>query len=241
MLRHELLKLTTTRWVRVSVPTVVLISMGMAYVLGAALGDLAASDPQAPSVISLALRTGTAAPILAGVLGAWSLSSDIRDGVVRATLLARPSRLPVLSAKVAATCLVAGAVGVACALGATAAVTLSGHDVPVSVWVAGPLVHGLATMAWGVVGLVAAVFVRPVVGAVVAALGWPLLGEPLVAQTLSAGTADLLPFRSVGSLYAVVDEVSAGATRALPGVLPMLGVLGVLLAVAAWRFRTVEV
>lgn len=242
MLRHELLKLSTTRWIRVTALVVVVISMGMAYLLGRALGpDLAIIDPEAPSVLALALRTATAGPILAGIIGAWSLSADIRDGTLRPTLLAEPRRLSVLRAKVAATCVVTGVIGVVCGLGATAAVAMAGSVAPGVAWLAGPLAHGAATMIWGVVGLVVAVFIRPAIGAVFGALAWPLLGEPLVAQVLTARVADLLPFRSVGALYAIVDEATIGAGRVVLGLLPMLCLLGLVFAVAARRFRTVEI
>jgi ABC-2 type transport system permease protein len=211
MLRHELTKLLTVRSTLVGATTVVVGSALLALLTAQALGT-ADEGYRAASMAQLVLRTSSPALVMAAVLGVASVRGEVRDGVLRSTVLARRSRGAVLAAKAGAVLVVSAVVAAASALASVAAVVASAGPLPAGTWTAAVVAHSLVAGAWAVTGLCAGVLVPHVAGATAVALGLPLVVEPAVA-TLAAGSrvAEALPFRSVLSAYELLGSDAAGA------------------------------
>ncbi len=219
---HELVKLLTLRSTYVGAATVVVLSALLATLTARALG-LAGSVADSTGVVHLVLRTSTPALVMAAVLGAASVRGELRDGVLRLTVLAAPARRGVLLAKGLALGVVTGCVAAVSALAAIGAVQLTGKPVPPGTWVVGALAHVLVALGWSVAGMCAGVLVPHVAGAVAVTLALPFAVEPALAASLPGSpVTTALPFRSALSAYDVLDHADAvTASGTLPGPLAL--------------------
>jgi hypothetical protein len=192
-------------------------------------------------MLQLVLRTSSPSLVLGLVLGVGSVRAEVRDGVLRASLLRCPRRDRLLLAKAAAIALVSGGWGVVCALAATGVTQVVGGPLPVGAWAVGVLAHGTVATGWGLLGLCAGVLVGHQTAAVAAALALPFVLEPALGGALGADRAALLPFRSVTGAYAWLgDSASVTSVSPLPTALtivPFLLLLAGAAALSRTRFR----
>lgn len=226
-LRSELLKQRTTRsnimlllWMLGLILLVVLV-----HVLSFSVDDLSRHDNQVKIV---GLGTGIGA-LFASLLGALSISGEIRHGTIRPTLLASPRRRRVLAAKTIVSA--AGGLGVgllaeALALALEAAgLAARGVTVELTAGDGAQLLAGgaLAAGLFAAIGVGVGALVRSQVATVVGLCVWLLFVEPLMLGDLP-DVAKFGPAASAGGL--------AGAIQGQTGEALVSPLLGVLLLVA---------
>lgn len=244
MLVHELMKVWTLRSTRVGAALVLVVTALLAFATARALQDDPTGPAGAVEILQLVLRTSSPSLVLGLIIGVGLVRAEVRDGVLRASLLRCPRRDRLLLAKAGATALVSGGWGVVCALAATAMTHLVGGALPAGAWVVGILAHGTVATGWGLLGLCAGVLVRHQAGAVAGALALPFVLEPALGGALGADRAALLPFRSVSGAYGWLgDSASVTSVSPLPTALALVPFLLLLAAAAALsraRFRALE-
>jgi ABC-2 type transport system permease protein len=188
----EWFKLRTTRtsWgvIGGSLALVVLIS-----VIGALAGDFDSDDDDAGREL---LQISGLVQIFALVLGILSVATEFRHGTVTPSLLAVPDRARLILAKLV-TAIVAGALLGLVATGLCAALVLpllSSRDIATGTdsaevveLIAG---NGAASALYGAIGIGLGALIRNQVGAIIGALGWIFLIEPLL--TLIPGFEDVI-------------------------------------------------
>jgi ABC-2 type transport system permease protein len=223
LLRSELLKQRTTRTnVALLVYMLGLILLVvLLHVFSLPADDLASGDNQ----LKL-LGWGTSiGALFAALLGAMSITAEIRHGLIRPTLLATPRRARVIAAKVGASALAGVLVGlIAEALtAATASAGLAARGVEITTRAgdfAQLLLGGAAAAAlFAAIGVGVGALVRNQVGTVVGLCLWLLLVETiLIGDVLSVG--QVTPGASAGALAGALQNV--GPTDLLG---PALGAL----------------
>lgn len=220
-LRSELLKQRTTRtilqlplWMVGLVALVVLL-----HVFSLDTATLVSRDGQL-KVLGWGTSVGA---LFAALLGALSITSELRHGTIRPTLLATPSRRRVIVAKTAASALAGLAIGLlAEALTAaleSAGLATRGIHIALTAGDYVQLVTGgaLAAALWGAIGVGAGAVVRNQVGAVVGLCVWLLLIETtLIGNVPSAGK--FAPGALAGALAGAIQTQSASKLIA-----PVLG------------------
>ena len=230
LVKSELLKQRTTRtsmlllaWMTGLVLLVVLL-----HVLSLSINHLSTADGQLKVV-----GWGTSiAGLFASLLGAMSITAEIRHGTIRPTFLATPRRQRVIAAKLTAGALTGVAVGLlAEALtGAIEAAGLAARGIHIQL-TAGDYLQLLAGGAaagalFAAVGLGVGAIARQQVGAVVGLCVWLLLIETtLIGNIPSAGK--YAPGAAAGAIAGAVQTQSPAKLVA-----PALGVL-LLVAYAA--------
>ncbi len=228
-LHSELLKQRTTRtnlllllWMVGLVALVVLL-----HVFSFNVETLARHDNQL-KVVGLGTSIGA---LFAALLGAMSITSEIRHGTIRPTFLATPKRTRVIGAKVAASALAGVAVGLlAEALTATleaAGLATRGIHIELSGGDYAQLLGGgaLAAGLFAAIGVGVGAVVRNQVASVVGLCVWLLFIEQIVIGDVpSAGK--FAPSASAGAITGAIENQTAANLVA-----PALGVL--LLAVYA--------
>jgi ABC-2 type transport system permease protein len=222
-LRSELLKQRTTRtnlvlllWMVGLVVLVVLL-----HVLSFGVTDLSRHDNQL-KVAGLGTSIGA---LFASLLGALSITSEIRHGTIRPTFLATPRRTRVIAAKVLASALAGIAVGLQ-AEALTAAVEAAGlgargiHIELDSGEYTQLLAGGaLAAALFGAIGVGVGALLRNQVAAVVGLCVWLLFIEPILLGDIpSAGK--FAPGASAGAIAGAIPTQIADTLVA-----PALGVL----------------
>jgi ABC-2 type transport system permease protein len=222
-LRSELLKQRTTRtnvllllWMVGLVVLVVLL-----HVLSLSVEDLSRPDNQL-KILGLGTTIGG---LFASLLGAMSITGEIRHGTIRPTFLATPQRARVMAAKVAASALAGLAVGLI-AEALTAGVDAAGLEargirIELGAGDYAQLLAGgsLAAAMFAAIGVGVGAVVRNQVAAVVGLCVWLLFIESLLLGDVP-GAAKFAPGASAGAI--------AGATQmqiAENLVAPALGVL----------------
>jgi ABC-2 type transport system permease protein len=222
-MRSELVKLRTTRttltlllWMLGLILLVVLL-----HVFGLNADDLRKASNQ-PKVYGWGTSIGA---LFAALLGAISVTGEIRTGMIRPTLLATPNRALVIAAKVCAAALagvLVGLVAEALVSGIASAgfgvrgihITLTTGDF-VQMMIGGA---GAAAL-WAAIGTGVGAIVKSQVGAVVGLCVWLLLIESiLIGEVPSA--AKFTPGASAGALAGMIQNASAGGLLA-----PALGAL----------------
>jgi ABC-2 type transport system permease protein len=222
-LRSELLKQRTTRtnvllllWMVGLVVLVVLL-----HVLSFSVEDLSRSDNQV-KIVGLGTSIGA---LFASLLGAMSITGEIRHGTIRPTFLATPRRGRVLVAKVAASALAGLAVGlIAEALTAgveAAGLAARGIDIELGSGDYAQLLAGgaLAAALFAAIGVGVGAVVRNQVAAVVGLCVWLLFLEPLLLGDVHAA-AKFAPGASAGAIAGAIQTQIADDLVA-----PALGVL----------------
>jgi ABC-type transport system involved in multi-copper enzyme maturation permease subunit len=230
LLRSELLKQRTTRttlqlplWMVGLVLLIVVL-----HVVGFSVHELSSRENQ---LKIYGWGTGIGC-LFAALLGALSITSEIRHGTIRPTYLATPQRARVIAAKAAASALGGLALGLL-AEALTAAVSSAGLaargiHIALSTGDFAQLLAGGAAAAalWAAIGTGVGAIVRNQVGAVVGLCVWLLLLETsLIGAAPSA--AKYAPGASAGALAGAIQTQSATNLLA-----PALGAL-LLLAYAA--------
>jgi ABC-type transport system involved in multi-copper enzyme maturation permease subunit len=222
-LRSELLKQRTTRtnvllllWMVGLVVLVVLL-----HVLSFSVEDLSRSDNQL-KIVGLGTSIGA---LFASLLGAMSITGEIRHGTIRPTFLATPRRGRVVVAKVAASALAGLAVGlIAEALTAgvqAAGLGARGIHIELGSGDYAQLLAGgaLAAALFAAIGVGVGAVVRNQVAAVVGLCVWLLFLEPLLLGDVHA-VAKFAPGASAGAIAGAIQTQIADDLVA-----PALGVL----------------
>jgi len=223
LLRSELLKQRTTRtnvllllWMLGLVVLVVVL-----HVLSFSVAELSRHDNQVKIV---GLGTGIGA-LFASLLGALSITGEIRHGTIRPTFLAAPRRARVLGAKIAASALAGLAVGLlaeALTAGLEAGgLAARGVHVELSTHQYAQLLAGgaLAAGLFAAIGVGVGAIVRNQVATVVGLCVWLLFVEPLLLGDVP-GAAKFGPGASAGGIAGAIQGQTADDLVA-----PLLGVV----------------
>jgi ABC-2 type transport system permease protein len=203
----ELLKLRTAPRTAIGL---LLALLGLAA-LGS--GATASSDDESPFAIETSvsdiLDVASIAVIFALILGILVVTWEYRHGTIASTFLATPRRERVIGTK-----LVVGAVAGALLAVLSVVVSLG----VASLWIDVQLERGhweligrivLSTAAVAVIGVGVGAMIQSQVGAVVAALVWFLVAEPLLELPLDE-VADYLPGAALDRLTGVDTEAEEG-------------------------------
>jgi hypothetical protein len=188
-LRSEAYKWATTRTnLGVLAGMVALIAAAvLVHAFGLPVADLATGEQQRGILVDVGANLGA---LFAALLGALSITSEFRTGTIRPTLLSRPRRAVVVSAKVVcslAAGAVAGVLAAATAAGVGAVgLTARGLSVAVSAGDVGQLAVGglVAGALWAGIGLGVGTIIRAQVPTVVGLFVWLLFVENLLAGDL---------------------------------------------------------
>ena len=223
LLRSELLKQRTTRtslWLPAWMAGLILLVV-LLHVFSLSFEQIASSDGQL-KVVGWGTSIGA---LFASLLGAMSITAEIRHGTIRPTFLATPRRARVIAAKLRACAITGAAVGLfAQALSAgveAAGLAVRGIHIELG---AGDYVQLLAGGAgaaamFAAIGVGVGALIRSQVGAVVGLCVWVLLIETtLIGNAPSAGR--FAPGASAGAIAGAVQTQSASKLLA-----PALGVL----------------
>jgi len=229
LLRSELLKQRTTRtnillllWMIGLVALVVLL-----HVFSLSAATIHPRDGQL-KVLGWGTSIGA---LFASLLGAMSITGELRHGTIRPTLLATPNRARVIAAKVGASALAGVALGLL-AEGLTAAIESAGlavRGIPVALTGSDYvqlLAGGAAAAAlWATIGVGVGALVRNQIGAMIGLCVWMLLIETtLIGNVPSAGK--FAPGASAGAIAGAIQTQTAASLLA-----PVVG--GLLLAAYA--------
>lgn len=222
-LRSELLKQRTTRatlllvlWMVGVVVLVVLL-----HVLSFGVDDLSQRDNQM-RIVGLGTTIGA---LFASLLGAMSITGEIRHGTIRPTFLATPRRARVIAAKVAASALAGVAIGLLAealtAAGEAGGLAARGIDIELSTGDYAQLLAGgaLAAALFGAIGVGVGAVIRNQVAAAVGLCVWLLFLEPILLGDLPA-IGKLTPGASAGAIAGAIqtqlaDKLVAPAFGAL--------------------------
>lgn len=229
LVRSELLKLRTTR----TFLGITLAALGLIALIagaGAAAGTYGSGDPSPGRDL---LEIGGLAQPFALVLGVLAVSTEFRHGTITPSLLTVPRRAQLVIAKLVAhgvAGLILGLVayGLAAAL-AFPILSARGISSDLSVGTAAELTAGglVCVMLLAAIGVGVGAIVRNQVGAVMVALGWWIIVEPLLATIPKVGD-------SIGKygIDGAINAASASSIAANPELGQVAGGL-LLLAYAA--------
>ena len=212
----ELLKVRTAPW------TTVLLAVALLgiTVLGAASTLASAEDSQPflpPSVVADVIDVGAFALVFALLLGILIVTWDYRHGTITQTFLAAPRRAEVVAAKLAAALLlglvfVAAAVAIALVMGKLwlgAEFAIEGEH-----WEQIARILGAAAL-WTFLGAGLGATLQTQVGALVSALIWFLVVEPILGG-LRPGIAAYLPGNALNAFVTGGGEhLSQGGAAAV--------------------------
>lgn len=235
LLRAELLKQRSTR------TGLGLFAAMLGVVLLAVLlhgFGLAAADLGGPHVQLMVFGRGEfLAALFAALLGALSITSEIRHGTIRATFLVTPWRGRVVAAKVLASIplgtgfgLVAGAVAAAAG---TAALRARGVDIQLDRGDYMLLVVGSAAAAalWAAIGVGVGALVRDQVPTLIGICAWLLFVEGLLAGDVASGLGGVGRFLP-GAAAAAISGQDPGTLLAPAAGLVLLGLYAAAAALA---------
>jgi ABC-type transport system involved in multi-copper enzyme maturation permease subunit len=234
-LRSEYYKLRST-WTVASVVAATLALVTLAVLLHAlslSAGRLASRPDQLGVFTDVGGNLGA---LFAGLLGALSITGEIRSGTIRPTLLVTPRRGLVVAAK-AVTALAAGFVVGVIAAGAAAGIggaALASRGLAVRLG-AGDYAQliiggGGGAALWALIGLGAGAAVRAQVPAIVALFAWLLFVEGLIAGDLPSVNR-FFP----GALARALAGSQRSGTLHTPAMAALLLALYAVLAVAVGR------
>jgi ABC-2 type transport system permease protein len=177
----ELLKLRTTRTFY-GVVAGALVLIAIISVAAAAAGTFGPADRPGRDLLAI----GSLAQTFALVLGILAVSTEFRHGTITPSLLAVPSRTRLVAAKLVAHVLAGMLLGLAayalCAGLVAVALSIRGIDPGLAGGDVLEMVAGgtLASGLYAALGVGLGALVRNQVGAVVGALGWGFVIEPLI-------------------------------------------------------------
>lgn len=223
LLRSELLKQRTTR----TTVSLLLWMLGLTLLI-VLLHVFGAQSLQPTRRRQPAERVGWGTSIgalFAALLGAISITGEIRNGTIRPTLLATPNRTRVIVAKLAASALtgvIVGLIAEALVTGiGSAGLAIRGIPIALSGGDIAQMLAGAAVAAalWAAIGTGLGALVRNQVGAVVGLCVWLLLIESVLIGAVPSA-AKFTPGASAGALAGAIQNVSPGGLLA-----PTLGAL----------------
>jgi ABC-2 type transport system permease protein len=229
-LQSELFKLRTTR----ATLTVLLWMFGLIllvvllHVFGLNATDLRKASNQ-PKVYGWGTSIGA---LFAALLGAISITGEIRTGMIRPTLLATPNRAVVIAAKVGAAALAGMLVGLVAEVLvsgiASAGLAVRGIHITLSGGEFAQMLAGGAAAAalWAAIGTGVGAMARSQVGAVVGLCVWLLLVESILIGDVPSA-AKFSPGASAGAIAGMIQNATGTDVLA-----PALGAL-LLVAYAA--------
>jgi ABC-2 type transport system permease protein len=233
-LRSELLKQRTTRASLVLLAWMVGLAIVVValHVFSFSVDDLARASNQM-KILGLGTSIGA---LFAALLGAISITGEIRTGTIRSTLLVTPRRTKVIAAKTFASMPAGAAVGLiaeALTAGAEAAgLGIRGVHIELGAGDYAQLLAGgaLAGALFAAIGVGVGALVRNQVAAVAGITVWLLFLEPLLLGDVP-GAAKYAPEASAGAIAGAIQ--SQIADTLIP---PALGVLLLALytALAGW-------
>jgi ABC-2 type transport system permease protein len=235
-LRAELLKQRSTRTnlgLLSAMLSVVLLAV-LLHGLALPAEQLDTDSEQLTVVVGWGEKLGV---LFAGLLGAMSITSEIRHGTIRPTFLVTPRRVRVVAAKVAAGMLYGagfGLVATAVGLGAgSAALAARGIDSHLDAGAYTLLLVGGAAAAalWAAIGVGVGAVVRDQVPALIGICGWLLLIEGLLLGDLFEAVGDVSRF-APGAAAAAISGLEPDKLLAPAAALILLAVYAVAATVA---------
>ncbi|TFC07207.1 ABC transporter permease [Cryobacterium adonitolivorans] len=220
-LRSEWIKLRTVRSTIWSYATVIVISLGMAALMSAALdlgGNPVPADAQATFLAQAATFGVFFGQLVVAVLGVLAISGEYSTGMIRSSITATPRRLPMLAAKAVVLFVCTFVVGLVSTVGSSlvAAPILAGKGVTASLVdpdLLLPLLGGALYLALvSVFALGVGAILRSSAGGIAAALGIVLLLPIVLSMIPATWAADLLPYLLSNAGLAIfgLDLGSAG-------------------------------
>jgi ABC-type transport system involved in multi-copper enzyme maturation permease subunit len=221
--RSELLKLRTTRTTAAVVLWMVglVVLVALLHVVSFGVDDLSRHDNQL-RIVGLGTTIGA---LFGALLGALSITGEVRHGTIRPTFLATPRRARVIAAKVIASSAAGIGIGLI-AEALTAAVEAAGLgargiDVEITAGQYAQLIAGgaLAAGLFAAIGVGVGAIVRNQVAAVMGLCVWLLFIEPILLGDLP----DAAKFGPGASAGAVAGAIQSQIGDAL--VAPAIGVL----------------
>lgn len=226
-LRSELFKQRTTRtslWLLLSMAGL-LAAVVLLHVVSLPAGGLGGSEGQL-GVLGMGTTFGT---LFAALLGAMSITGEIRHGLIRPTLLTTPNRVRVIAAKVAAATITGAAFGVVAEV-VTVGVSIAGLaargiDIAPSGGQFAQLIAGGAVAAalWAAIGVAVGALVRSQVVALVGLAVWLLFLEQTLIGIMPSA-ARYAPGPSAGSLAgAILQQTSTYLLAPAVGLLVIAG------------------
>jgi ABC-2 type transport system permease protein len=250
VLRSEWAKLWSlgSTWITLGLSLLVMVGFGLIFASTYAPGG-AGHGPGADAKDGMVLALGglNFAQLALGVLGVLVMAGEYSTGMIRSTLAAVPTRLPVLWSKIAnygAISFVVATVGAFVAFFGTQAM-LHGTDMVIGIGSAGVLRSlfgaGVYLALVGVLGVALGALIRSVaggIGALVATLMLLPLFTGLLPTTLKNDINPFLPSVSGGSafsLHQLPHTLSPGA-----GLAVFAGWVALAMAGAAWRLKRAD-
>lgn len=235
-LRAELLKQRSTR------TNLGLLSALLGFVLLAVLlhgfalpaDHLETTSEQLTRVVGWGEKLGV---LFAGLLGAMSITSEIRHGTIRPAFLVTPQRPRVVAAKVVAGMLFGagfGLIATALAVGAgSAALATRGIENQLDAGAYALLLGGAATAAalWAAIGVGLGAIVRDQVPALIGICAWLLLIEGLLLGDLFEAVGDVSRF-APGAAAAAISGQEPDKLLAPAVAIVLLGLYAAAAAVA---------
>ncbi len=222
-LRSELFKQRTTRTNTVLLASMVgLIALVVVlHMVTIPARDL--SDRQGQlKVLGLGTTFGM---VFASLVGAMSVTGEVRHGLIRPTFLASPNRVRVITAKAVASAIAGAGFGlasevVASGVGSAALAGRALHIAATAADFAQLLAGGAAAGAlWAVIGVGVGAVVRNQVGAVVGLVVWQLFVEMTLVGSLPS-IGKFAPGASAGAIAgAILEQTSAYLLAPAIGVL----------------------
>ena len=190
LVRAELLKLRTVRLpVTLLLITLALVTLSVCATVLTADRPGAPLEPDDPDLFRIAVSSASAGTTMLLVLGVLALTQEYRFGTATPSFLVTPRRSRVLTAKLVAVALVGALFAVASALYAVALATVlmrvKGYEVVLGddvVQTLGACV--LVVVLYGPIGIAVGALVRNQVAAVVGALAYLFVVEPLLVALL---------------------------------------------------------
>jgi ABC-type transport system involved in multi-copper enzyme maturation permease subunit len=242
LVRAEVIKLTSTRswWILLLLGALLTLLLALPVLLLSGIGEDENGQPAAQTAFStsesvLNLFSGmSAAGIMALIFGILSVTGEFRHKTITDTFLTEPRRPRVLIAKAVVVCGYGAVLAVVAVVTNTIAVlaVLTSQEHAAIPWVqvllaAATVILGFCLYA--LVGLGFGAFVTSQVAALVLALLWVLLVEPLIGG-LRPEIGEWLPG---GALVAVTQWQLPGTENLLPGWLGVLTLVAYALGFAA--------
>ena len=224
IVRSEWIKLTSLRSTVWSLGLIAVLGIGMSLAM-ASLGGWEASTPD-PNLVLTITTVGVAfGQLIAAVLGVLVVSGEYSTGMIRSTLAAVPTRLPVLAAKTLVLFVLVTVVGAVTVFGAWAATypLLATNNMAVGLGELEFTVALLGTAAYlgltAVFALGVGTLLRSAAGGIAAALG-VILVIPMIMPLLAMAfdwVTDLAPymFSSAGAAMSSIAADSQAAANPL--------------------------
>jgi ABC-2 type transport system permease protein len=248
LLRSEWIKLRSVRSTVWSYATVIVISLGMAAVMSASSGFGGEQIPAAaqPAIVAQAATFGIFfGQLVVAALGVLAISGEYSTGMIRSSLTAAPTRLPMLAAKAVVLFVCTFAVGVLSTVGSylVAAPIMAGLGITAGITdpdLVLPLLGGALYLAMvSVFALGIGAILRSSAGGIAAALGAILLLPIAFIMIPAQWALDVSPFLILNAGLALfgLNGFTSATFETWQNVLIVLGWVIAALAAAAVLLR----